>query len=833
VIDTISRCLGWVTQYNPLSVEKGALIRAENCRLGRENLIEARRGHALYSTLSNNLTRLMVYSGRVLAQNSTTISYDNGSGTFANYSGSYTAPTATRMRYMEASSNLYFTTNAGVKVMTDVAGTAARSAGVPRALGPSYALNAAGSGFLSNGNQCAYRCTIQRTDANSNVITGYPSERLWVTNSAGSGKNVDLTIYLPSEAIANDVMIVYRSEQVVGTSSDTAGDELGLVYRYKLTSSDITTGYITFTDSVVDALIGETIYTAPSQEGIAQANDRPPLCKDLALFRDNYMFYANCSTKQRLTFSLVGTGSLSGATITLAGVTYNFGASEIISGGGSPQVNVSATGTAAVDIENTARSLVRVINRYAGNTSVYAYYLSGPEDLPGQIMIEERGVGGSAFTIQASASGISGMFFPAPPVSPSTSTDCTSSNSTQRNALYFSKQNQPEHVPLLNYILAGPSNKGILRVVALRDSLIVVKEEGVYQVTGDSPSNFSVRPLDLTVQCKADNSVCVLANQVFMLSNQGVVSISDTGVSVVSRDIEPEISPLLTYSNLSTYTTGAAYESDRTYLLSTVSTSSDSAPNQTFVYNVFTKQWALDTFGFIDAVVEPSVDKLFYAKSSDPKVYRERKDFSDTDFADPESSITITAISTANNTVTFTGAAPEVGYVVSQGGTGLAISSYTSDSNIYTAVVDGDIPDAWATGAASLFPNVDAWAEWAPWSGASLSALKQGRALCFVPNPLEGESSVSQLVATFRGSNNDEVEEIEINAESSGWGEGAWGEFGWGGTGALAFPTLVPREMGYFQWLIPGVKSKQAQKRMSIAAVCMAYELAGESGGGR
>jgi hypothetical protein len=341
------------------------------------------------------------------------LSYDNGSGTFADYSGSYSAPTGARMRFVEAFSNLYATTSSGVKVFSDITGTAGRLAGAPRALDPSYTLTGA-SGFLSTGNQCAYRCTIQRTDTNSNIVTGYPSQRLWVTNSAGGSRNVILTVYLPSEAKAGDVLQFFRTAQVVGTTDDISADEMGLVYQYELIAGDISTGNIVFTDSVTDALRGATLYTSPSQEGIQQANDRPPLTKDLALYKSNYMLYANAQTKQRLSVTLVGTASLSGKTITLGGVTYNFGATEIISGGGSPQVLVSATGVAAVDIDLTARSLVRVINRYTLNTTIYAYYLSGPSDLPGQIMIEEKGVGASAFTLQASDTAVSGMFFPAP-----------------------------------------------------------------------------------------------------------------------------------------------------------------------------------------------------------------------------------------------------------------------------------------------------------------------------------------------------------------------------------------------------------------------------------
>ena len=418
--DNITRCVGLVSQYNPLALAPGALLQADDAIIRRENVIENRRGYNEYGSLSNTPTQLFVYNKKVLALNSTTMSYDNGSGTFANYSGTYSPPSSAKMRAVEAVSNLYVTTSLGVKAFTDLSGTAARLSGAPRSLDPSYALNAAGAGFLAASYQCAYRCVIQRTDANGNVLFGYPSTRLVVYNTAGTSKNVDLTLYLPAEVTTSDVIQFYRTTQVSGTASDTSGDEMYLVYQVNPTSTDITNKYITFTDSITDALQGATLYTSPSQEGIAQANDRPPLSKDLGLYKSSYMFYANTSTKQRLFFTLVGTSGLNGNYITLGGLNYTFNSAAGSENAATRVVQVGAaagpTGVAAVDIDYTARSLVRVINRAASNTTIYAYYLSGSEELPGQIMIEEVGIGASAFTILSQNTTIQPMFFPAPPV---------------------------------------------------------------------------------------------------------------------------------------------------------------------------------------------------------------------------------------------------------------------------------------------------------------------------------------------------------------------------------------------------------------------------------
>lgn len=821
--EKITKCLGLTTQYNPLTIAPGALAKANDVMVRRENIIEPRRGHNLYATMATAPSQYFAYLSRVIIHQGTTLSYDNGSGTFAGYSGSYSAPTSSRIRGVEAFGNFYLTASDGIRKLVDVAGTAAARAGVARCLDPSYTLTGA-SGFLANSYQCAYRAVLQRIDANSVTVTGYPSQRLWVINAAGGSRNVILTVYLPSSIVAGDILQMYRTAQFSGTSTDTSGEEMGIVYQVSITSTDISNGYVSFTDSVTDALIGASLYTSPSQQGIAQANAEPPLAKDVALYKSNFMLYANTQTKQRLYVTLVGTSGLSGKTITLGGVTYNFGASEIVSGGGSPQALVSATGVAAVDIDLTARSLVRVINRYASNTTVYAYYLSGPDDLPGQIMIEEKSVGGAAFTIQASDTTIGGMFYPIPPVSPSTTTASTSTNEVRKNALYFSKSQEPEHVPLLNYVLVGPSNKEILRVFALRDSTIIIKEEGVYRLTGDTPQSFVVTLLDNTVFCKAANSAVVLANQVFMLSNQGVVAISESGVQVVSREIEPSLTPLYQISSLASYVFGMSYDSERSYFLSVPTTSSDTVQNQTFVYNIFTRAWVRHSYAMTCGIVEPSADKMYFSKPSDVIAYAERKTFTDSDFADADISITISAISGRTVTFTISSYTPLVGWVIAQGSTEIAIESIVTAGGGYTATLLEAPPSTWTTGAATIYKPVGFDIEWHSWTGQNNpDLLKQVREVAILADDIQGQNTVRALTCVFKSNFDNEATEVAMVRGATGWGD-AWGSSSWGGdSDSWGYPTYVPRNKQYCTRLKLGVKHQNAREKLSIAGCAFSF----------
>lgn len=828
LLQSVTRCLGLVTQYNSLTAAPGALVKANDCVIRRENVIENRRGYKSYGDVTNNVENLFSYNNTVLAHNGTKLSYDNGSGTFNDYTGSYDNPSGVKARGIEAYQNFYLCTSLGVKVFTDTSGTAAKLAGAPRSLDPSYTLTSTMAGFLTNAYQCAYRALIKREDANKNIVFGYPSQRLWVVNATSDPEDVVLTIYIHSDVEAGDVFQMYRTEIVSGTSSDTAGDEMGLVFEYTVTSTDISNGYVSFTDSVTDDLRGATLYSSPSQEGISQANERPPLAEDIALYKSNFMFYANTQTKQRLTFTIVGISNLSGNSLVLAGTTYTFGASENTSTGA---VEVFSTGATAADIDNTARSLVRVINRYSSNTSVYAYYLSGPDDLPGKIMIEERGVGASAFTAQCDNSGASTDFFPECPVSPATSTPMTSSNSIQTNGLYYSKFQQPEAVPILNYVPVGPANRKLLRIAPLRDSLIIITDGGVYRLTGENPQSFTVVPLDLTAICKAPESVRILANQVLMLSNQGIVSISENGVQVVSREIEPSLLPLLQDSTLNTKTYAISYESERSYIISTISSSGDSEANQTFVYNIFTRTWVRWTYAFEAAVVEESGDKLYFASPSSVAVNVERKSFTDDDYADKDLAITIVSIDDTTVVFTMASGSAEIGHSIKQGTTAIIISDLTFDGIQYTATLEETPPATWAAGAATLFPSVDFDIEWNSWSNAQPGALKQARSVAILTDDISNFNTVSSLKATFRTNYDPSIDQVTLLQPGRGWGD-AWGDFPWGGgADTYGYPTFVPRNKQYFNRMNVGVKHTNALQRISLAGVTYEFEMISEEVG--
>lgn len=216
--------------------------------------------------------------------------------------------------------------------------------------------------------------------------------------------------------------------------------------------------------------------------------------------------------------------------------------------------------------------------------------------------------------------------------------DVVSDNSVNPNRLYFSKIQQPEAVPLVNYIDIGPKDKKIQRILALRDSLVVLKEDGVYIISGSAAPNFSVRLSDSSALIYAPDTATNLNNLIYALTSQGVVTVSETGVGVISRNIENKIQEVTNAKfDYKLMSWGMASESDRCYLLWLPEKTNDSYATQAFRYNTFTRTWTRWTKPANCGVVNPNDDKIYLGDASGrPYVLKERKNYERQDYADRE-----------------------------------------------------------------------------------------------------------------------------------------------------------------------------------------------------
>jgi hypothetical protein len=154
---------GLYSYPNSLSeMPEGALTVADNVVIDRNGVIEPRRGFKQYGdelTLGiDRAKQLLTYKNRILRHFGTTLQYDNGTGTFTSFSGSYLeTETGLRLKSVEANGNLYFTTANGVKrISATSASQFSSGAGYIRGAGGTAALDVNGTvnytttGFFGN-----------------------------------------------------------------------------------------------------------------------------------------------------------------------------------------------------------------------------------------------------------------------------------------------------------------------------------------------------------------------------------------------------------------------------------------------------------------------------------------------------------------------------------------------------------------------------------------------------------------------------------------------------------------------------------------------------------
>lgn len=678
---------------------------------------------------------------------------------------------------------------------------------------------------------------VDIVDASVATEAGFIPANLTVTVTSqgqtilGTFANADLTFTIPDEITDTAYFYqVYRTANITATTGLNLadidpGDEMNLVFEANVTDAQILAKEVTLTDITTEAFrdSGAFLYTNPnSGEGILQANNRPPIAKDIELFR-NTLFYANTKTKHRLNLNLLSTqGYTSGFSSLIIGNStsqreYVFaGEEEIVEitcdtfanttadsyinfssanddrnyyvwfdkgGGVDPQVagrisvrvdisglttaaEISAQMASVMDLiedfdvtdgigtvfiatikngavtdptfgtpapggawninviqdgigedksiqqvllsndtsigqalDEQARSLVRVINGDS-LSPVVAYYLSGADDIPGQIVLESKTLVDDAFFTAVNDPNIQDKYSPNLPLietitatAPGTQTTITSAghglstgntvyiygtdstptilgsytvtvvdidnftidfpttgagttgfwfsanvesdNEVAPNRLYFSKTDLPEAVPILNFIEIGARDKEILRIVALRDNLFALKEDGVFLVTGSSSPNFGARLLDSSTKIIAPDTAVVLSNRIYCLTDEGVVTITAAGAEVISRPIEDLILAVTNPSvdfRLTSF--GVSYDSDRAYLLFLPTDSESTVADQAYRYNSITGAWTRWTKDATCGVVLEADDKLYIGDGSRPFVDQERKNRNRTDYSD-------------------------------------------------------------------------------------------------------------------------------------------------------------------------------------------------------
>lgn len=296
-------------------------------------------------------------------------------------------------------------------------------------------------------------------------------------------------------------------------------------------------------------------------------------------------------------------------------------------------------------LDDTARSLIKVINK--SSALVDASYESTITDVPGKMFFEALSFNTTPFFV-ISNEDIFGSDF-----SPSIADPLSSTNEESPNRIYYSKTNEPEHVPKLNYIDVGPKDKAIVRILGLQDSLFIFKEEGIYRLTGETAANFSIRLHDSSGVITAPDSAVVLNNQIYVYTTQGIVAVSEAGMTIISRQIENLILRSATYTNFGTSTFSLASETDRALFVYTVKDNTDDVATIAYRYNIFTRAWTTNTRTAVCGVLNTGTNKFFLGADDINLIEVERKTYTRRDFANRQHDRDFLKNSKLGNTITL------------------------------------------------------------------------------------------------------------------------------------------------------------------------------------
>lgn len=448
-------------------------------------------------------------------------------------------------------------------------------------------------------------------------------------------------------------------------------------------------------------------------------------------------FNAVVSTAQ-IQVTHVASGYVTTADAGTSGFTVTVNTTGIGESISNKKILLSDSISVATAVDETARSMVRVIN---GNSSeiIYAFYTSSIAQVPGKMVLEARDLSDTEFYVIGNNSNTGSSFFPdiSPVVelavsagrisvaNPTVITSAshglsngdqiviTGSNSTpsidglytitstgtntftipvnvtvagtklayslasatevsqneeKSNRIYYSKLQQPEAVPILNYLDIGSEDQAILRIMPLRDSLFVFKEDGLYRISGET-APFYVSLFDSSCICIAADSVSIANNLVYAFTRQGVSTVSEAGVVTISRPIDTELLKISSssYTDFSTATWGVGYESDNSYILYTIKETDDTSAVVGYRYSNLTNTWTTAEREAVCGIINPADDKMYIGAGDVNYIEQERKTFSRLDYANREITSTISDNTITGKTVKLASVSDfEVGDVIVQ-----------------------------------------------------------------------------------------------------------------------------------------------------------------------
>lgn len=644
--------MGLMTNVAETQAPPGTLIEAENVVIRRPGCIEPRDGLQLAGTLSSGFAAygFSWRSKDFILRNDGSNTFDwrdtaGGTYRFAELATNTTIDPQPMRRdvfsRVEARASLYVPCTVGTVKMESDAGPW-KMAGVPHTVSiQDVALPSTAYGsWIAPNQQVGYRAVLLNKDANRMETRSKPTGVVVKQNTTASACGFLIRIWVVgSSGLANidwTSIELYRTRNFNVT--DTVDDEMQLVSVIPKENTTYLTGawYIDFIDGVAESARGTTLYTSPSRGGIDEQNERPPAAAVTALFKGS-VFFGNIRSQRRIVISATFRGSITTATgIGTRAYTANMtaGSNQLTSLSSTVglEKGMYVNGTVVTFITAISGTTV-TLNDVMTATVVGATYTftdaikvagqwvpignqTGFSPAPllslfriGSILFQSlyppEGGNSATFAIESLSRDTTAQTIQAthgseytPPLPNYDGTPLSLDQDVWPGSIAWSKTDEPEHVRPIDYTPVGDVAKAVLALVPTRDALFIVKEDGIFRLSGAN-GVWRVDPFDPTARCMLPSSARALRGRGIFLGDRGVALFSDdNGIELASYPVNDLVKPLIDQIQANWLSTGfyelpgmaggnaaCVFERETEY---TLARGSSTAP---FVYNDVTGAW--------------------------------------------------------------------------------------------------------------------------------------------------------------------------------------------------------------------------------------------------
>ena len=542
------------------------------------------------------------------------------------------------------------------------------------------------------------------------------------------------------------------------------------------------------------------------------------------VFTTVYTITSGVATSTAVPSSVVVTG-VGAATLKLG--VANGGTETIGTNANNPTTrtfSIYTAATPAVNIQLTAQNLVSVINQDPNNTLFIAQYFSAFGALPGQMEIFAQNLSQAVFYITSSRTTCW------TPTVPASGTTYASASVTVQNGLQISQIAKPESVPPSFLLPVGSPNFPIERIIPVRTALIVVKpEEGVFEITGTSPTALTVTTLDTTAFINGSETLAALNNSGYFFTTQGAMLVNESGCEIMSRNIQGDILALASsnYPTFAASSFGVGYQSDNAYIIFLKQNPTDDYSTLQYRYNWITQAWTTWNKPCTAAVINTANDCLYIATPGG-YILKERKTFTNADYADETTAVTINSIDTVAKTFTLASSATvNVGDQITQVSGPSTFTCFVTANNTVTNVVSVTTTDNFVTGAASDIASINSTVTFMPTACGYPAFVKKFQTWNFEFSNI----AFNQCTASFTTDFYPSAESVTLTPQlANGWGTFMWGTVNWGVTSPALrpIPTYSTRNTSQGHWAIVTLNLQQAFSGFALCGYTAFFEFQGQ-----